>query len=145
VFAGYTVRNMLAVTLTDPARVEAVISRALDAGINYLLGVDFQTTELKKYREQARELAVKAAREKADKMAATLGASVGSPIQITEAPQNVGPLYYSSWSSAAWANNRGSGGLSQNVAQVGSGETGDTIALGKVGIRASVNVTFELR
>jgi uncharacterized protein YggE len=146
VFAGFTVRNMFAVTLTDPSKVEGLISKALDSGVNYLLGVDFQNTELKKFREQARELAVRAAREKAEKMAATLGQKVGSPIQISEDSRYVGSSYYSSWSRGGWGDSRNTGGgASQNVAQVSGGEASDTVALGKVAIHASVSVTFELK
>jgi uncharacterized protein len=145
VFDGYTVRNMFAVTLTDPAKVEALISRALDSGVNYLLNVDFQTSELKKHREQARELAVMAAREKAEKMAATLGATVGGPIQINEDQRYFLPSYYSSWSAAGWGNARGDqSGPSQNTAQMGGGDATDAIALGKVAVRSSVSVVFEL-
>jgi hypothetical protein len=145
VLDGYTVRNMFVVTLNDPAKVEVLISKALDAGVNYLLDVDFQTSELKKYREQARELAIKAAREKADKMAAMLGQTVGNPIQITEDQRYATPSYYSSWSGAGWGNRlSGSAGPSQNVSQVSAGEAADTLALGKVSIRASVSVIFEL-
>lgn len=146
VFQGYTVRNMFAVTLNDSAKVEALISTALDAGVNYLLGTDFQTSDLKKYREQARELAVKAARDKADQMAATLGETVGSTIYIVEDQRYGAPSYYSSWSGTGWGNRPGGdSGPSQNTAQVSGGEAADTIALGKVGIRASVRVEFELR
>ena len=102
VFQGYTVRNMFAVTINDPAKVEGLISSALDSGVNYLLHVDFQTSELKKFREQARELAVKAAREKAEKMAGTLGQTVGNPIQIDEDQRYTGSSYYSSWSGTGW-------------------------------------------
>jgi uncharacterized protein YggE len=146
VFAGYTVRNMFMVTLSDPSKVEPVISKALDAGVNYLLGVEFQTTELKKYREQARDLAMRAAREKAEKMASTVGESVGKAIQISEDQRYVTPTYYSSWSGSNWgSSNNASRGMSQNSLSVSSGEAMDTVALGKIGIRASVSVTFELR
>ena len=147
VFAGYTVRNMFVVTLSDPARVEGLISTALDSGVNYLLNVEFQTTELKKHREQARELAVRAAREKAEKMAAALGEKVGQALQIDEGSQNSAASYYSSWASAwGWGANaaRGSSGMSQNTVALSGGETVDTVALGKVGVRASVRVVFEL-
>lgn len=144
VFAGFTVRNMFVVSLTDPAKVDALITTALDSGVNYLLNVDFQTTELKKYRDQARDLAVRAAKEKAEKMAAALGEQLGQALQIDEAGQS-GVTYYSSWSSSVWgAGNRGSSGMSQNQVGVSSGEAVDTVALGKVGVRASVRVVFEL-
>ena len=143
VFDGFTVRNMFVVTLKDPAKVESVISKALGSGVNYLLGVDFQTKDLKKYREQARKLAVQAAKEKAELMAAELGESVSHPIQISEGGYS-SPSYYSSWSGAGWNTRNLNSGVSQNSVQVSGGAAEDTIALGKVGIRANVSVVFEL-
>jgi len=141
-FIGYFVRNTLVVTVDEADEVEELVTRALEAGVNYLHGIEFRTTELKKYREQARELALQAALEKAGKMAAVLGQSVGPPLQISEgwSPS----MYPSSWSG--WSYGRGRI-MSQNViqnAEGGSGEIADTIALGKISIQASVRVTFEL-
>jgi hypothetical protein len=144
-FLGYFVRNTVVVTLTDAAKVEKLVTEVLQAGVNYIHGIDFQTTEFKKYREQARELALKAAKEKADKMAAVLGQSVGTPIQINESYSGSPWWYWSSWSGWGYGRNQG---MSQNVVQEapgGSGEISDTIALGKISIRAAVTVTFELR
>jgi len=144
-FVGYFVRNTVAVTLTDTAKVEELVTRVLQAGVNYIHGIDFETTELKKYREQARELALKAAKEKADKMAAVLGQSVGAPIQINETYGGSPWSYWSSW--MGWGYGRGQG-MVQNIAQnaqTGSGEASDTIALGKISVRASVSVMFELK
>ncbi len=143
-FIGYFVRNTLVITLTDTKKVEDIITRALLSGVNYIHGVDFQTTEFKKYREQARELALKAAKEKAEKMAAVLGNSIGTAIQINESYAG-SPWYYSGWSG--WGSAR-SHGMSQNVMQNVSGGSGDiteTVALGKIAIRANVTVTFELK
>jgi uncharacterized protein YggE len=44
--------------------MEATPAAAVDAGATHIHGVDFETTELRKYRDQARSLAVKAATEK---------------------------------------------------------------------------------
>jgi uncharacterized protein len=139
---GYIVRNMFVVTLNDPAKVEDLISRTLASGVNFLLGVDFRTTELKKYREQARELAARAAREKADKIAAVLGESVGHAITINEgynAPDS--SMYNSTWSGFGSQRTNSS----QNAVAVSAGDASDTVALGKVSVRANVNVTFELK
>jgi uncharacterized protein YggE len=143
-FIGYFVRNTVVVTLTDVAKVEELVTKVLQSGVNYIHGIDFQTTEFKKYREQARELALKAAKEKADKMAAVLDQSVGAPIQINESYSG-SRWYWSSWSG--WGYGRGQG-MSQNVSQNvqgGSGESSETIALGKISIRANVTVIFELK
>jgi hypothetical protein len=144
-FLGYFVRNAFVVTLKEPDKVEELVTKILASGVNYLQGIDFQTTEFKKYREQARELALKAAKEKAEKMAAVLGQTVGSPVQINEAYSGSPWWYYSSWSG--WGFGR-SQGMSQNVIQdvrPASGEISDTIALGKISIRANVMVTFEMK
>lgn len=143
-FIGYFVRNTFVVTLTEADKVEALVTKALEAGVNYIHGVDFQTTAFKQYREQARDLALRAAREKAMQMAGALGRTVGTPIQINENYSGSPWRYYSSWSG--WGYGRGRG-MSQNVIQNiqnGAGGTFETIALGKISIRAGVTVTFEL-
>jgi uncharacterized protein YggE len=143
-FIGYFVRNTFVVTLAETDKVEELVTKALLTGVNYIHGIDFQTTEFKKYREQARDLALKAAKEKADKMAAVLNQTVGEPIQINENSGGSPWWYYSSWSGWGYGRNQG---MSQNViqnVQGSSGEISDTIALGKMSIRANVAVTFEL-
>jgi uncharacterized protein YggE len=144
---GYVARNVFIVTLTDPAKVEALISQMLESGVNHVNGVEFQTTEFKRLRESARELALKAAREKAEKMAATLGGAIGKPIAINEGyAGGSGAWYFSSWSG--WGYGGRSSGMSQNVIQDTRGSGGEdpqSMALGKISIRASVSVTFELK
>jgi hypothetical protein len=112
--------------------------------VTYVHGIDFQTTELKKHREEARDLALKAAREKAGLMAAALGRKVGAPLQISEGYNGSSWWYNAGW----WGAGSGLGqGLSQNVIQEagpGPGEVRDGVALGKVSVRANVTVTFAL-
>jgi len=141
---GYVARNMFIVTLADPAKVEPMITQMLEVGVNRVNGVEFQTTEFKRHRESARELALKAAREKAEKMAAVLGCTIGRATSITET-HGGGSWYFSSWSG--WGYGRSSG-MSQNVIQDTRGSGGEdrqSIALGKISIRAGVSVVFELK
>jgi uncharacterized protein YggE len=144
VFLGYFVRNAFAVTLNETAKLEDMVARVMETGVNYIHNVDFQTVEFKKYREQARELALRAAREKAERMASVLGQSVGSPLQINEIGGGSPWTYYSSW--GGWGSAR-MPSMAQNVIQDlrGSSENMDAVPLGKIAIRASVNVTFELK
>lgn len=145
-FIGYFVRNTFVVTLTETGKVEELVTKVLQSGVNYIHGIDFQTTEFKKYREQARDLALKAAKEKAEKMAGVLGQSVGAPIQINENYSGSPWWYYSSWSGWGYGRNQGmSQNVIQNVQGGASGEISDTIALGKISIRANVSVTFALK
>ncbi len=145
-FEAHIVRNTFVVTSTETGMVEELVTKALQAGVTHIQHVDFQTTELKKYRDQARERALKAAKEKAENMARVLGQSVGSPTHINESyAGSRWWWYYSSWSG--WGRSR-SHGMSQNEIQIVDstpGEISDTIALGIIAIRANVSVTFELK
>lgn len=145
-FLGYRVRNSLTATVTDVSKLEPLITQLLATGVNYIHGIDFQTKQFKKHREEARQLALKAAKEKAEKMSAALGQTIGAPLAINEGYSGSGSWYYGSWSG--WGYGRGDG-MAQNV-QVshdrgGAGEDTEIVALGKIGIRASVNVIFELK
>ena len=74
-------------------------------------------------------------------MTAVLGRSIGAPIQISENYSGSGSRYYSGW---GYSRNMG---MSQNVMQnIDSGSSGvsETLALGKIAIRASVSVTFNI-
>lgn len=138
-FVGYFVRNSLVVTLKNSERLEDLITKVLDAGVTHIHGIDFQTTEFKKHRERARELALLAAKEKAQKMAAVLGQKIGAPLQITESGSP--SWYYSGWGGRQ-------GGMSQNAVQNVAGDGAaptETIALGKIGIRTNVQVVFALK
>ena len=140
-FIGYFVRNSLAVTITKPENVEKLVTTVLEAGVNYIHGIDFQTTEFAKHREQARALALAAAKEKARKMAAVLDMRIGAPLQINESYGGSNSGYWSGWGGGR------SAGMMQNVMQnipSSSSEISGSVALGKIAIRANVGVTFAL-
>ena len=84
--------------MSDPEKVEDLVTAVLQSGVNYIHGINFQSTEFKKYREQARELALNAAKEKAEKMAGALGQLIGDPVQINEGYGGFDWWYYNSWS-----------------------------------------------
>jgi hypothetical protein len=140
-FLGYFVVNTLMVTLSDLEQLDRLITSVLQAGISRINGIDYQSTQFKKYREQARELALKAAKEKGEKMSAVLGQKIGKPIQISENYTRSG--WYGGWGGGR------SSGMSQQVVNAisdvgGDGEISESVALGMLGIGASVTVTFEL-
>lgn len=132
---GYVVRRTYEVTTDGAATAEKVIARGLANGANQLEGIDFRTTEMRKYRDQARVSAVKAAREKADLIASQLGVRVGPPRNITETTS------YSSWY-------RQSSAMTQNVMTEASGggdpDSYGSVAPGQIAVRASVAVVFDL-
>lgn len=83
-FLGFFARRSLVITLRDVSKFEPLLSSVLTAGANYVHGIDFRTTELRKHRDAARALALIAAREKAGAMAGTLNVTLGAPVTIQE-------------------------------------------------------------
>ncbi len=144
-FLNYLQQTTLVVTLRDVSKFEALLTAALKAGVEFVHGVDFQTSELRKHRDQARILAVKAAKEKAVAMATELGQKVGKPRSIQEG--------YFGWVSSygRWWGRGFSNQMSQNVSlnmvQSGGGGAGanqDSLAPGTLSVRANVSITFDL-
>lgn len=136
---GYRVRRGITVTLRDLRAFDTLLSDAVAAGATYVHSVDFQTTDLRRHRDEARVLAVRAAREKAEALAGELGQTVGAPLSISERGQGWFSGYGAGW--GGWGS-RFSAGPSQNVS-VSAGESGPA-APGRIAIRASVDVTFAL-
>ncbi len=142
ILRGYVQRTTMVITLRDVSKFEALLTGTLRAGVEYIHGIDFRTSEMRKYRDEARVLAIKAAREKAIALAAVLDQQIGRPTSITEG----GGGWFSNY-GGGWG--RGNQGMSQNVVQFSTGgqEGGQdrTLAPGNVSVRANVTVVFELK
>jgi hypothetical protein len=141
-FIGYFVHKTIVLTLRDLSKFEDLLAAALDAGVNYVHGIEFRTTELRTHRDEARALAIRAAQEKAEALAGELGQKVGEPITIQE--------IQSGWWSGynAWWGSRWGGGVAQNVIQESGGAaalTDGTLAPGQISVNAQVSVTFALQ
>ena len=74
---GYRIYNMVAITLRDITKVNDIMIAALNAGANQVVNVEFYLSDLRKYRDQAREMAMVAASEKAQDLAEAAGAEAG--------------------------------------------------------------------
>jgi uncharacterized protein len=133
----YVVEKSIAVTLKNVSKFEALLSAVLEAGANHVDHVEFMTTELRKYRDEARALAAKAAIEKANDLAAAAGLKViGKPVSLATYSYGGGSWYGRRYSSGPGA---------QNVYQAGDAGAGEgTIALGKISVTASVSMNFRM-
>ena len=117
------------ITLRDLSKYESLMTKLLEAGINRVNGINFGVSETRKYRDEARSKAVRAAKEKAAAMAADLGQTVGKPWDISEE---------SGWNSYQYAANSFSNGRTREADE-------SAIAPGQLTIRASVKVSFQLQ
>ncbi len=138
-FLAYVVSQTVEITLRDLSRYESLVTSLLEGGVEQMQRVDFRVKDSRRYRDEARAKALRAAREKAIAMAAELGQTVGRPWEITEL--NEGNPFAGTWAlnsnSITSAPDNAGGG-----AQFGDGE--HTVAPGQVIIRASVKVSFQL-
>ena len=133
VFAGYWVRKDLVVTLRDVSRAEALLSAMLDFNVWRVNSVTFQTSELRKHRDAARALAMKAAQEKAAALAGAVGQKIGRAYSIEEED-----------SSRASAMSNASSNAFSTVETAADSSWEGTLAPGKIKINARVTVKFVL-
>lgn len=134
---GFIARRTYTVTLKKIKEFEDLIDVALTNGANRLLGFEYRNTELRKHRDEARKMAIRAAREKAALLAGELECKVGAPRSITEAPTGYYGYYNRNWGNAYMAQN-----AVQHVGDAAVG--GETMPIGQISIRASVTASFDL-
>jgi hypothetical protein len=143
VISGYRIDNTVSITLRDIDLVDDVIITALKSGANEIQDVQFYSSELRKFRDQARALAMKAAGEKAQALASEADAQAGCILSITE---NTWSSYFGSWrggrETALWAQNV----IQNNTSYQGEMlESDDSpITLGQIAVRAEVNASYSL-
>lgn len=138
----YAVRKSIGVRLTRVGAYEEVLAGLLANGAQYVHGIEFRTSQLRKHRDAARALAIRAAQEKADALARELGVRRGEVLTVSE-----------SYSGGWWRGGSGWGSVGgqamQNVVQqsggdgAGGGEDG-TLAIGQISVDASVSATFSI-
>jgi uncharacterized protein len=130
-FIGYSVRKDLLFTLRDVSQAEDLLSELIESGVSRINGVRFQTSEMRRFRDQARAMAIKAAQEKAMALTAQINQSIGKAYSIDEdAPSRISSM----------------SNFSQNAIS-SSGDATDsegTLALGQIKVSARVTVKFEL-
>jgi uncharacterized protein YggE len=144
---GYRIHNIIEITVRDVDKANDVIVAAFQAGANQVVDVEFYTSELRKYRDQARELAMTAATEKASLLARAGGTETGCVLTINENTSS----YFNSWNwwwGAGSNQNLWTQNAIQNVAPTG-GETASLddgpVTTGQISIRAEVTASFGLK
>src|SRR5580765_271809 len=142
--AFYTASKGIQVLLKDVSHFDQLVEAGLKAGANKIDDVSFSTSELRKYRDQARSMAVQAASEKAHDLA-----KAGN-FHILDKPLHVSTSSSNFYGSSAYGRGRfGNYGyyMTQNAVQNvagGEGDTQDSVALGKISVTASVEMVFQI-
>jgi uncharacterized protein len=127
--SSFTAQQSLSVKLRDLSKLDDVMDVVVSAGANRIEGVEYQSSELEKYRAQARDVAAKDAREKADALAKGLGNQIGKTYSIDEVQQNETEYPYVLGGNAPMADKR---------------SREPSTAPGQLTVTASVIVAFDL-
>jgi uncharacterized protein YggE len=127
---NFTAEQSLSVKVRDLAKLDDVMDAVMSAGANSIGGIDYQSSDLRKYKDEARDAAAKAAREKAEALAKALGNQIGKTYSIEEVQQIEG--YY------------GYGGLAANTSMEVDKSRAPSTAPGELTVKASVTVAFDL-
>jgi len=127
----FVASQTMTVTVKDLPKLDALLESLIKAGGNRIDSIAYETSDLKKYRDQARDLAVRAAREKAKALALALGQDIGKAHAIEEVAD---------FSTIGFLAN-----LSAGVANEGNfDKSRSTTAAGQNRISATVVVSFDL-
>jgi len=128
---GYNGNATIQIKVRDIQMASKVIETATSSGANQIQGVRFVIDKPEIYREQARDLAIKNAKDQAEKMAKSLGIKLGKIVNIIESTPNDGSAYkYSSLPMVG-------GG--------GGGDSGISIEQGSQTLTSTVTLYFEKR
>ena len=132
VLIGYEASKTVVIRLREISRFEELLADVLRAGITRLSNLQFRDSQLRKHRDQARAMAMRAAQEKATLLAREIGQSIGPAYSITETSNDI-PR---------------SSNAQQNVVMDSFGSSAESesaVAPGSISVIANVIVRFRLQ
>jgi uncharacterized protein len=130
-FVGYTAKTSFHVLLHDLERVEEVLVKIVDVGVNEVGSVEFLTSRLRELRMEARRRAIGAAREKAEIYCTAAGVTLGPTIHIEDLNPDMGQL-------------KERGHMQAAEPTLGDEEALSAFNPGSIEVAAAVQVAYEL-
>lgn len=127
----YQVTQSIRLTVKEVQRVPEITAEAIQAGATRVFPVTLRTSQFRKYRDETRLKALRAAKEKAAALAAELGVQLGKPYSINEEPPSQVPRF--------------SSGVNIVTSATATGEDGPAaFAPGTISVVAYVTAAFRL-
>ena len=127
---SYIAIQTLQILLKDLSKYDVLMEGLVDQGINRIDNVEFKSSKMKELQSDARKLAVKDAKAKAEDFVSVLGQKVGKALLISDNSQSYvsQPRMYAMKSSMV---------MDESVPR-------ETLAIGEIEIMAKVSVSFIL-
>lgn len=127
---GYQVNQTIEVKIRDLEKVDAILDGVVATGVNQVYGLRFSIEDPEKLKEEAREKAIKDAKEKAGALEDQLDIKLGRIINFSESGNgSFPPFYYDKVMST-----EGRGGGDVPSVQIGENE-----------IIVNVNITYQIK
>ncbi len=126
----YTASQTVEILLRDLSKYDALMSELTTTGVNRIDNVVFKSSQFKQLQSEARKLAVKDAKTKAEDFAAGLGQKIGKAVSISDNSQGYEPPRPVMYKTMA-------------MAADGAAER-ETLAPGELEVVVNVNVSFIL-
>lgn len=127
---NYNATQTIEIVLKDLANYDTLMEGLVSQGINRIDNVVFQSSQLAKHEAEARKMAMKDAKLKAEDYVSVLGQKVGRAITISDNSQSYRP-------QPVYARMKTMEASDMNVSR-------ETLAVGEIEITANVNVSFVL-
>jgi len=126
---NYIATQSVQILLKDLTKYDELMEGLVDEGINRIDNVEFKSSKMKELQSDARKLAIKDAKAKAEDFVSVLGQKVGKAILISDNSQNYNPrpVMYAMKSMA----------MDESAPR-------ETLAVGEIEITANVSVSFIL-
>lgn len=128
---NFQASQSITITLKNISKYDELMMGLVDNGINNISNVEFKSTEIEKYKSDARKLAIKDAKKKAEDFVSVLGQKVGKALLITDNSPN----YYSLQPMFK-------GAMLEMSADAGAPR--ETLAVGEIEVIINVMVSFVL-
>ncbi|MFV8323746.1 SIMPL domain-containing protein [Flavobacterium sp. LB3P21] len=127
---SYNATQTIEILLRDLSKYDELMEGLVDQGINRIDAVTFQSSKLAQYQSEARKLAMKEAKLKAEDYVSVLGQKVGRAMTISDNSQT----YYPQPMYAAM----------KTMERSDAEAPRETLAVGEINISANVTVSFIL-
>jgi uncharacterized protein len=127
--SNYTATQTVQILLRDLSKYDELMEGLVDEGVNGIDNVEFKSSKMTQLQSDARKLAVKDAKAKAEDFVSVLGQKVGKAIAVSDnsPTYNPRPMY-----------------AMKAMAMDGGEASRETLAVGEIEITANVSVSFIL-
>ncbi|MCV2484672.1 SIMPL domain-containing protein [Flavobacterium sp. SH_e] len=128
---SYNATQTVEIVVKDLAKYDELMEGLVQQGINRIDRVSFESSKMAQYESEARKLAMKDAKTKAEEYVSVLGQKVGKAFTISDNSQ----VYHPQPMYAA---------MRMKEADSMGGASNETLAIGEIEITANVSVSFVL-